>query len=217
MNCPVCQPSAVLECYTLEPHLLAWQCPKCTGHWIRLADYWRWRAQAKVERDTRPDELATAMPAPDAESDTHGLKRCPDCQYILGRFKVGHNVAFALDRCRNCNGSWLDRDEWAALKERGLHDDLHLIFSDEWQKEARVEEQRRVTEARLLRQFGPEDFARAREVKIWLDAHPKRSELLAFLQLQTRFRDSLVGIPTIVPGMSPRRASPRRSETQKPR
>ena len=187
MHCPVCQNSSPLAPEALEPHLTAWHCAGCGGHWIRLADYWRWRAQAKVESRGTPEALDSGAPAPDSDTDTFGIKRCPDCQYVLGRFIVGRNVPFALDRCRNCSGAWLDRDEWATLKRRGLHDDLHLIFSDEWQKGARLEEQRRVAEARLRRRFGSGDYARVREVKGWLDDHPKRSELLAFI-IQTGTR-----------------------------
>ena len=60
MDCPVCHPATPLTPEPLEPHLTAWECAQCSGHWIRLADYWRWRAQAKVESRGTPEELVVA-------------------------------------------------------------------------------------------------------------------------------------------------------------
>ena len=115
-----------------------------------------------------------------------GLRRCPDCDYILARVRVGHGIPFTVDRCRHCEGAWLDGGEWDALKERRLHDDLYLIFDDAWQKSIRREEHVRVTEDSFRRRLGDEAYNRAREIRGWLDDHPARSEIFAYLQLRDR-------------------------------
>jgi len=42
------------------------------------------------------------------------------------------------------------------------------------------------TEESFRRRLGDADYARAQELRSWLDAHPKRSELFAYLQLKYR-------------------------------
>lgn len=182
MRCPVCEPRQSLEITALEDgHLVARQCVACGGHWVRTADYWRWRAMSGSNAPVTPppDEPVPAQEA-------HGLRRCPDCDYVLARYSVGHAVPFGVDRCRNCDGVWLDRDEWAQLRARNLHDDLPLIFDEAWQRSVRRDEHRRATEESFRRRLGDADYARAREVRDWVDAHERRSELLAYLHLHDR-------------------------------
>lgn len=182
MNCPVCETHPLLMPEMLEPpSLQAHRCPECGGHWVRLSDYWRWRAESGPdlpETPPRPEDMATVQ-------DTRGIKACPDCKHLLTPYRIGHGIPFALDRCGNCNGTWLDREEWDTLRRRNLHDNLHAIFSDEWQRQLRREQQRFMTERQFQRQFGDEDYARVRDLKSWLDAHPRRSELYAYLQLHS--------------------------------
>ena len=182
MECPVCKPTRSLVLAPREDgQLAARRCPSCNGHWIRSSDFWRWRALQ--------GENVPATPAPDisdAPSEPLGLKLCPDCGYVLGRYRVGHGVPFTVDRCRNCEGAWLDGGEWDTLRARNLHDDLPLMFDDAWQRTVRREEQLRATEDSFRRRLGDDDYARAREVRSWLDVHPKRSEVFAYLQLRER-------------------------------
>ena len=182
MHCPVCEPRQSLNPAELESgKLVARECAHCGGHWIRTADYWKWRA---IHGENRPVTAPPADPVP--VNDSPGLKRCPDCDYVLACYRVGHDVPFTVDRCRNCDGVWLDRDEWRQLVVRNLHDDLPMIFDDTWQRTVRRDESRRATEDSFRRRLGESDFARARDVRAWLDGHPRRSELFAYLQLHDR-------------------------------
>jgi Zn-finger nucleic acid-binding protein len=182
MHCPVCEPRQSLDPVHLEGgQLAARECAHCGGNWIRTADYWKWRA---MHGENRP--VTAPPPEPVPVHDAPGLKRCPDCDYVLARYRIGHDVPFTVDRCRNCDGVWLDRDEWRQLVARNLHDDLPMIFDDAWQRSVRRDENRRTTEESFRRRLGAGDYARAREMRAWLDAHPKRSELLAYLHLHDR-------------------------------
>jgi Zn-finger nucleic acid-binding protein len=179
MRCPVCKPAPELQPQTPDASPTVHACPNCHGTWVRAADYWRWRAEHRAD-------LAAAAPAPTAgarsePADTDGLKLCPEDGHILGRYRVGHGLGFAVDHCRNCDGVWLDANEWEALRQAGVHGSLTEIYSEEWQREVRAEDRREREQAQWIRQLGEADFARVREVREWLDAHPHRSELYAFL------------------------------------
>lgn len=183
MKCPVDQQR--LRRGDIEPGLSGYHCEHCLGHWVRFGDYlgWRDRQQGDVPEVTRtptPDSVPVVSAAPPAPGSIP--RRCPDCDYLLTRFRVGHGVEFALDRCGNCNGVWLDQGEWDTLRARGLHDNVHEVFSTAWQMKVRTEAQRELTEAQFARQLGPSDFAKAKEFGTWLATHPRPSEMLAYLQ-----------------------------------
>jgi Zn-finger nucleic acid-binding protein len=183
MNCPACPTRPPLKPQALESSLVARACPQCGGQWVRSADYWRWRAGHGANLPERGPEETAPLPL----NDRRGVKRCPDCgDRFLTTYRVGKRVPFTIDRCRNCEGIWLDRDEWAALRARNLHDDLHLVFTDDWQRDLRKEDRRFLTDTHFERMFGAEDFARIREVRAWLDGHPRAGELLSYLQQNVR-------------------------------
>lgn len=105
---------------------------------------------------------------------------CPSCRRIMLRYRVGHGVAVALDICGGCSGVWFDRNEWLALKARGLHDDLHLVATEAWQAEVHREEARTHLDALYRRRYGAE-YEEILRVRRWLVGHPHRDAILAFL------------------------------------
>ena len=185
MKCPLDQ--QVLRRREIDPGLAAFECALCDGHWVRFGDYLGWR---DAHPEDRPEVLAEDTPTDgrtDPPPEPGSLpRRCPDCDYLLTRFPVGHGVPFPLDRCGNCNGVWLDKGEWQALKRRGLHDNIHQMFSTAGQRAVRTDAQRRLTEAQFQRQLGAEDFAKAREFGKWLAGNRRPAEVLAYLQWLVR-------------------------------
>jgi Zn-finger nucleic acid-binding protein len=181
MNCPVCTPLRVLAPATVEGSLAAHSCESCGGRWVRNADYLAWMQSdaAAVAATSSADAAIHPGRAPD---DLPRMRRCPDCRYVLARLRVGQGIDFAIDHCRNCAGTWFDASEWDVLRARGLHDDLLHVFTDEWQQSVRDEERRARLDAEFRARVGDADYARLLAVKKWLDAHPRRPELLAFLQ-----------------------------------
>ena len=179
MNCPV--DSAPLTRVDLEPGLAGFTCGKCAGHWLRFGDYLAWRERQPGDAPELPREGAGEV----AEAPPTSPRPCPDCNHLLTRYRVGRGVGFGLDRCGNCNGVWLDGGEWAALRGRGLHDNVHQMFGPGWQFAARTDDQRRLVEAQFERQLGA-DFGRAREFAEWVAEHPRRSEILAYVQSRIR-------------------------------
>lgn len=180
MYCPVCTPPQSLDPARLENgDLTVRACARCRGTWIRSADYWRWRALHPENLPELPPGEAATPPL----VEPLGLRRCPDCSHVLARVRVGHGIPFSVDRCRNCDGAWLDGGEWDALKARQLHDDLPLMFDDAWQQAVKREEHVRATEESFRRRLGDADYEKAREVRAWLGSNAHRSEIFAYLHL----------------------------------
>ena len=57
------------------------------------------------------------------------LKLCPESGRILARYKILPDTEFYLDRCGHCNGIWFDKNEWDALVEHNLHDNVNEFFT----------------------------------------------------------------------------------------
>ena len=174
MKCPLCKTIA-LQTITLEEHLKAENCQKCQGSWISSERYWQW---LDIHGDILPEKI------PEIHFDTKDsqqAKLCPECNRILVKYKVGHGVNFFLDHCSNCNGVWFDKNEWESLKERNLHDEVHYIFTKSWQKQILKEEIESNLDTLYRNKFGVEDYLNLRKFKQWLDKHPQRLALLAYL------------------------------------
>ena len=182
MICPGCSAHRTLELESLPEGLRVRRCPACGGRWLRSDDYWRWRTGR--QREAAPPE---AFPSDvSGEPEPPKLRFCPEDGYLLARFQVGPPHSFALDQCRTCSGVWLDAGEWEALAAGGLADRLHLILSEEWQDQLRPAGRAATEERQWARQLGEADLARITEIKAWLDGHPKRSQLYAYLRFHER-------------------------------
>jgi len=175
MNCPVCKTFA-LEPEALEENLTASTCPNCCGHWISGKEYWRWM---DVHGDNIPERIPSAG-EPEVR-DAPGPKICPEDGHILRSYRPGHDLAIALAHCESCYGVWFDKNEWEVLKGRNLQDDVHYFFSEAYQKGIFKEEQAAVRRKSLPERFGEQDYCEILRIKRWIEGHPKRRELLAFL------------------------------------
>lgn len=190
--CPGCHESSLKEC-ELEANLPSSICTKCGGTWLSAECYEKWlktathsmasalspSARSLVPESSTPDITLCA-------TEKSGPKLCPDCNYILLGYRVGHGLDFSLNRCAHFGGIWFDQNEWATLKARNLHDNVHLVFSKSWQDAIREEEHQQAMNAIWLDHLGERDYNEIQRVKKWLRDHPKSGELYAFL-LADRF------------------------------
>jgi Zn-finger nucleic acid-binding protein len=197
--CPSCK-SARLAQDDLEPGLKARHCPHCRGHWIPFAEYLPWiEGGARTGEATlidKPSELfdsggqsvaepivtssarsATAAPGPAPAR----VKLCPECGRFLRRYQLDLNLEIEVERCGGCAGVWCDRGKWARLRQTGAHSRLHFLFSDSWQSKLKEEQARKRQEDRVRSILGDADFERVRLFKAWVDSHPQRATLRAFL------------------------------------
>jgi Zn-finger nucleic acid-binding protein len=175
MKCPVCKSSELVS-GVLDENLTSLNCPHCGGNWIRGAEYWKWvenHGSDLAERLHYTESLSLAEPGLPLD--------CPECRFRMVKFLVGRGLSFTLDHCEGCKGIWLDQNEWEALKKRNLHDDLNLMFTAFWQKEAQRELRKKRMEEIYANRFGADDYAEIKRVRWWLDTKTNREELLAFL------------------------------------
>ena len=180
MNCPICKGS-VLHKAQMETGLAAMACSKCSGKWVQSYQYWLWHdMQGKKLPDASAKDTACAAELHTLQ-DSKNAKLCPECGHFLRRYPVGHEIDFQLDRCSNCGGIWFDANEWEVLVQRGLHNNVHMMFSAIWQGQVLKEQKSKSMREHYLQKFGLADFQKASEIRQWLLNHKLSSELYAFI------------------------------------
>lgn len=175
LNCPVCKTTELVKT-ELEPNLSSFNCANCEGHWIRGKEYWDWverHGTKSAERIHETESLSLAEPGIPVD--------CPECRFRMVKYLVGRGLDFTVDHCAGCKGIWLDRNEWAALRKRNLHDDLHTMLTSFWQAGAKREQRKKRLQQIYLDRFGEEDYAEITRIRHWLDTKTNREELLAYL------------------------------------
>lgn len=173
--CPICQ-DQILAAHELSADLVSQKCNVCGGQWISSFEFWKWLQSPRLNR-----REVQSYPMTASSSESRTARICPECGDILVKYRVGHSLGFSLDRCRNCGGTWFDREEWEILQSGELRDEVHPIFSAAWQQQIRKEDRARHLQKLFTKKVGEEDFAEIKRVKDWLDQHPLRFELRAFL------------------------------------
>jgi Zn-finger nucleic acid-binding protein len=182
MKCPVCKTETLGEIALME-NLPAHQCAKCEGVFLPANAYMLWKRAQGQEHPQKPSSSPI-----DPSWDSTVLKLCANCGRIMARYKILPDENLYLDRCRNCNGVWLDKYEWDALVERNLHDELNEFFTRPYQERLRAEEIRNHLDKLYLEKFGAEDYARVREMRAWLTNRPHLGMFLAFLQADDPYK-----------------------------
>lgn len=176
MNCPNCKDSRLVP-HALETDLNTEECGGCGGHWIGAVHYWRWLDSHGSDLQENPATEHADLEVLDGDS----ARVCPECKRILARSRVGHGLDFYVDRCIECGGIWLDRNEWLVLKSRNLHDDIHRIFSRSWQDRNLRAEQEAYRERWLKEVFGEERLAYMKEFRAWLRTQEHQGAIHSFL------------------------------------
>ena len=175
MNCPVCK-SPELTLTDLESGLSSMKCRDCGGNWIRGAEYWKWLEKHGPNLPERTEQNHGL-----SITDSGKYVDCPECRFRMTKFLVGHGLGFTLDHCEGCKGIWLDKNEWEVLKKRNLHDDLNSMFTSFWQRGAQKEARKKHLEQIYSRRFGANDYTEIKRVRGWLDSHPNKQDLIAYL------------------------------------
>ncbi len=176
--CPICtQP---LQLTFLQDELPVHACAQGHGLWLTPNEYLLWLRTQLQYQQIMPTSLEIEAPASVPVTESEKAKICPDCGRLLRRYKVWPDIQFFLDRCNTCNGVWFDQNEWDILKEHKVHDEINLIFTQPWQEKIRELESRHFFEKMYRDRFGDE-YAEVKRIRAWLDAHPLRTTVLAFL------------------------------------
>lgn len=178
MLCPVCKAES-LQSVKLSDGPWAHCCSHCQGHWITAEEYWQW---LQNHGDTLPEKApSNTAPPPVEDENTRRVKLCPNCDRLLAKYRLHTELPFRLDHCGHCGGIWLDSQEWDALKDRNLHDEIYQLITPHRQKQLQQENSRRHFEQRYQERFGAEDYAEIRRIKKWLWENSNRQDLLTYL------------------------------------
>lgn len=175
MKCPSCESHTKLEIIELEPELLGRKCSNCEGIWIPSFQYWRWH--------TKHGNIITEknIHIENSNMDSKQGKFCPECKTYLANRRIGHGLNFTVDHCFNCKGFWLDKGEWEALNKKNLHDELHLIFTEQWQNELKKEQSVQTYEKSIAKAIGENDYQKIKLFKNWLYHHEKAGVIINYL------------------------------------
>ncbi|MBX9691086.1 MAG: zf-TFIIB domain-containing protein [Cyanobacteria bacterium] len=176
VQCPVCKVDS-LAYHQLEGGLSSNKCTQCDGIWICSVLYSDWLSQNPQTVSSDSHERDVCLES----RESSGPRFCPECRYVLIKYRVGRGLVFSLDRCGHCGGIWFDKDEWDILKSRNLHDQVHLVFSQSWQANILWEERRRFIDEMWQSRLEKADLAEIQRIKEWLKAHPQSEELFAYL------------------------------------
>jgi len=174
MKCPVCK-TRNLHKVLLESELPALGCERCEGNWINGSVYWKWIETDKHESPVPENSTEASV------VDVEQAKLCPECRHIMVKYWLSSELDFALDHCHGCRGIWFDRNEWNVLKGRHLHNEINSIFTSPWQTEVERARRKLKTEQHNESKFGAEDYAEMKRIRLWISRHPRREEILAFL------------------------------------
>jgi Zn-finger nucleic acid-binding protein len=179
----------------IEPGLAVYECPQTGGLWIPLQSYLAWK-------DRQPPGAAVPSGVrPTALQDDSGQPTliCPESGRLLLRYRVGHGLPFHVDRSPATGGVWLDKGEWEALKSKGLHVSLHLIFTAAYQRAVRSSEYVERMMDTFRERIGAADFAKVTEFAAWVARHPRSRDICCYLldDLQQRTE------PTAAPNGGP--------------
>ena len=123
--------------------LKSYQCPVCSGAWIKAKDYQVWQSNRG-----EPSLDVNSLTVPITQDVTYEASRydsraglCPDCGFYLVRGRINlQKGAFFIERCPGCKGIWCDDGEWDVLDRLGLSAYISLLFTDEWQSRVRIAE-----------------------------------------------------------------------------
>jgi Zn-finger nucleic acid-binding protein len=159
----------------LDEGLVCQHCDSCGGSWVNMQDYIQWHDQHTSEAN-----LAITQEDVDIE-DTSAVLICPQCNQIMGKFRVSAELDHRMDQCASCGGFWLDKGEWKYLQRFNLHTRINTIFTENWQRKIREDTFKRNAEKRYLTKFGVVTYQQAKELKDYLIGNPFKNRVIAYL------------------------------------
>lgn len=192
MQSPV-HPDVTMQLVEIEPGLQVYTCPKSGGIWIPLQNFLEWKEHRKDFGSPLPPGYVAQI-----ADDSHSrILICPESGRLLLRYRVGHGLNFHVDRSPATGGVWLDKGEWEALRNIGLHAELNLIFTASYQRQIRTTEYEETLDRAFASRIGEDDFQKVVAFKKWLAGHPRRRDIHCYLQHDLDVNSELGG-PTIV-------------------
>ena len=182
MRCPK-ENTAELSPAKLKDTLDVQRCSSCQGNWLPKLNYQIWQSQGAGLEAIPPEVLPMALDADYQSAPLDGQAGlCPECGTYLKRSRITlKNSAFYVERCPICEGVWCDRGEWEVLEALGLHIQLPIVFSTEWQARVRVLEQEERERIAITQKLGPDIADKVFELGNLLTGHAHGDFAVAYL------------------------------------
>ena len=172
MKCTSCKVGDLSPSF-IDGLFRAHTCTQCGGNWILVEDYVSWK-------ENNPDyQVAENISCEVADTETALL--CPQSGVIMRKFRITSKNSHRLDYSAPVGGIWLDKGEWDLIKQDGLASSLNAVLTVQWQKNIRMTTAKDNFTALYSDKFGDESYSKAKEIRKWLDAHPNKSDLRAYL------------------------------------
>jgi len=173
MKCTSCNSGELIPAH-LETMFPCHTCNNCGGELVLLADYLRWRDENEDMDFTSDNESQVEV------EDTPNAILCPITGRLMTKYRISKDIDHRLDLSWAANAIWMDKGEWALLKQNGLAGKLSDIFSDHWQREIQSATSAEILEEMYQERFG-EQYQMINEFRQFLDSMENKSEVIAYL------------------------------------
>lgn len=178
MLCTSCQ-TGILTPSSIEGLFKAHTCSDCGGDWVLIEDYAVWR-------ERHPDyEFAEDIYFEEINiTDTKEAMLCPVTRTIMRKFKISATNTHRLDYSAAVGGLWLDKGEWDLLVSGGLAGSLNALVTDAWQRRIRQTSAKDSFVDIYHDKFGEDVYIKLKEIRAWLNTHPQKADLRAYLMAE---------------------------------
>ncbi|CAM3897445.1 hypothetical protein VA7868_00501 [Vibrio aerogenes CECT 7868] len=175
MNCTHCN-NGTLRPSFIDGLFRAHTCSGCGGNWILIEDFVTWKEKNEAYHFPADYRLSEEV-----GEDTKRALICPVSGVIMRKFKISAKNDHRIDYSVPVGGIWLDKGEWELLKAEGLAGALNQVVTAQWQKKIREENAADNFSALYEAKFGQADYAKIRDIREWLNAHPQKADLRSYL------------------------------------
>jgi len=175
MQCSSCNKGTLTPSF-IDGLFRAHTCSDCGGDWVLIEDYAAWRERHpdyEFAKDIHFEEINIA--------DTKEAMLCPATKTIMRKFKISATNTHRLDYSSAVGGLWLDKGEWELLVRGGLAGSLNALVTDVWQRKIRQTSAKDSFADIYHDKFGNDAYAKIKEMREWLNTHPQKADLRAYL------------------------------------
>ena len=190
MHCPK-EPTIELSPGQLTAGLNVQCCSSCGGSWLPKFHYQHWQAlNAGLEAIPEPVLPLTLEMEYEVAPLAGRAGLCPECGTYLKRSRINlKNTSFYVERCPVCSGLWCDlpleglrhRGEWEVFEALGIHIQIPIVFSPDWQAQVREMEQVEKQRLALVEKLGEDVANRVVELGALIEKHPHGDFAVAYL------------------------------------